>query len=55
MVLLEQAYLRDTKKSVRQVIAEAGAGISLKRFVRYEVGEGVTGVDTSGAIKEQAE
>lgn len=54
-VLLEQAYLREPKKSVSQVIKEAGEGVSLKRYIRFEVGENVHGVDTSGAIKEQAE
>jgi elongation factor Ts len=54
-VLLEQVYLRDTKKTVSQVIQETGEGVSLKRYVRYEVGENVTGASASGAIKEQAE
>jgi elongation factor Ts len=53
-VLLEQVYLRDTKKTVSQVIKEAGEGVSLKRYIRFEVGDNVTGADTSGAIKEQA-
>ncbi|MBV9097309.1 MAG: elongation factor Ts [Frankiaceae bacterium] len=35
-VLLEQAYVRDNKKSVKAVVDEAG--ITLKRFVRFEVG-----------------
>jgi len=35
-VLLEQAYVRDNKKTVQAVVADAG--ISLKRFVRFEVG-----------------
>jgi len=35
-VLLEQAYVRDNKKTVQAVVNEAG--ISLKRFVRFEVG-----------------
>jgi elongation factor Ts len=38
-VLLDQPYLRDPKKSVSQLLQEAGAGISLRRFVRFEVGE----------------
>lgn len=56
-VLLDQKYLRDTsgKTSVAQVIKEAGEGVSLKRYIRYEVGENVSGADTSGSIKEQAE
>ncbi|MDQ1686376.1 MAG: elongation factor Ts [Frankiaceae bacterium] len=35
-VLLEQAYVRDNKKTVKAVVDEAG--ITLKRFVRFEVG-----------------
>jgi elongation factor Ts len=53
-VLLDQVWLREPKKTVSQVIKEAGAGVSLKRYVRYEVGQ-VVGVETSGAIKETAE
>jgi elongation factor Ts len=35
-VLLDQAYVRDNKKSVKAVLDEAG--VTLKRFVRFEVG-----------------
>ncbi len=54
-VLLDQPWLREPKKTVGQVIKEAGASVSLRRFVRYEIGENVTGVASSGEIKEQAE
>lgn len=53
--LLDQAYLRDPKKTVAQVIKEAGNGLALRRYVRYEVGEQIGGVAASGEIKEQAE
>jgi elongation factor Ts len=36
-VLLEQASVSDNKKSVKQVLAEAGIGVT--RFVRFEVGQ----------------
>ena len=36
-VLLEQASVTDNKKSVKQVLAEAG--IEITRFVRFEVGQ----------------
>lgn len=36
-VLLEQASVTDNKKSVRQVLAEAG--VEVTRFVRFEVGQ----------------
>jgi elongation factor Ts len=35
-VLLEQAYVRDNKKTVKQVVDDAG--VTLKRFVRFQVG-----------------
>ena len=36
-VLIEQAAVADNKKTVKQVLAEAG--IEVKRFVRFEVGQ----------------
>jgi elongation factor Ts len=36
-VLIEQPSVTDTKKTVKQVLAEAG--IQVTRFVRYEVGQ----------------
>lgn len=51
-VLVDQAWLREPKKSVAQVLKENG--LSLRRYVRYAVGE-QTGVETSGAIKETVE
>ena len=43
--LLEQEYVRDSALSVKQVIAETakkvGADITVTRFVRYEMGEGI--------------
>jgi elongation factor Ts len=51
-VLLDQAWLREPKKSVAQVLKEHN--VSLRRYVRYSVGE-QTGVETSGAIKESVE
>jgi elongation factor Ts len=54
-VLLDQPYLREPKKSVSQVIAEAGAGVTLRRYVRFTVGEEAGGAAESGAIKETAE
>jgi elongation factor Ts len=54
-VLLEQPYLRDPKKTVTQLLKEAGTGVTIRRYVRYTVGEQVTGVASTGAIKETAE
>jgi elongation factor Ts len=36
VVLLDQSYVRDNKKTVKQVLDEAG--VSLSRFARFEVG-----------------
>ena len=42
-VLLEQEYIRDPKKKVKELIEETiakfGENIKVKRFVRYELGE----------------
>lgn len=51
-VLVDQAWLREPKKSVAQVLKEHN--VTLRRYVRYSVGEPI-GVETSGAIKETAE
>lgn len=43
--LLEQAFVKDTDKSIEQLvnekIAKIGEKISIRRFVRYELGEGI--------------
>ena len=43
--LLEQAFVKDPDKSIRDLvnekIAEIGEKISIRRFVRYEMGEGL--------------
>ncbi len=36
VVLVDQPYVRDNKKTVKQIVEEAG--VSLKRFARFEVG-----------------
>jgi len=52
-VLVDQAWLREPKKTVTQVLKEAG--LTLRRYVRYSVGEQTTGAESSGAIKETVE
>lgn len=37
-VLLEQAFIKDDKKTVGQVIRESGPGVDIKRFCRFELG-----------------
>ena len=43
--LLEQPYIKDGDKSVstllNETIAEIGENINIRRFVRYELGEGL--------------
>ena len=43
--LLDQKYIKDDKKSIDQLVKETVAGIGenirIRRFVRYEVGEGI--------------
>lgn len=43
--LLEQPFIKDGDKTVQQIITEAiseiGENISVRRFVRYELGEGI--------------
>jgi elongation factor Ts len=51
--LVDQAWLREPKKSVAQVLKENG--VSIKRYVRFTVGENITGVSSTGSIKETAE
>jgi len=38
-VLLEQAYVKDDKKSVGEALAEATPDLTIKRYVRLQVGE----------------
>jgi len=43
--LLEQAYIKDPDKSVQEIVHESvskiGENITIRRFARYEVGEGI--------------
>jgi elongation factor Ts len=56
--LLEQAYIRDDKKNVSQVLKEAearvGAPIKITGFVRYLLGEGVERDDSDFAAEVAA-
>jgi elongation factor Ts len=42
-VLMEQAYIRDPEKSIKdfltEIIAKLGENVSIRRFVRYQIGE----------------
>ena len=43
--LLDQPFIKDTDKTIQQIISEAiaeiGENINIRRFVRYEMGEGL--------------
>jgi elongation factor Ts len=44
-VLLEQKFVKDDKKTVeevlRELVAKIGENVKIRRFVRYELGEGL--------------
>ena len=44
--LMEQDFVKDPSKSVKEIVNEAvlsiGEKINIRRFVRYEMGEGLT-------------
>jgi elongation factor Ts len=56
--LLDQAYIRDDKKSVSQVLKEAegkaGGPIKVAGFVRYALGEGIEKQETDFAAEVAA-
>jgi len=39
VTLLNQAWVRDDSKTIRQVLADAGSGVTIARFVRFQMGE----------------
>jgi elongation factor Ts len=39
VTLLNQPWVRDDSKTIKQLIAETGAGLTVKRFVRFQMGE----------------
>ncbi len=39
--LLEQAFVKDTDKTIQQILKEAGAGVTVNRFARFVLGEGL--------------
>jgi elongation factor Ts len=53
--LLEQPYIKDTDKTIQQLIYENvskfGENISVRRFSRYEVGEGIEKVKSDFAAE----
>ena len=58
--LLDQTYVRDTDKTVGQYVSEAAArikeNIKVRRFVRFELGEGIAReeVDFAAEVAAQA-
>jgi elongation factor Ts len=39
VTLINQPWVRDDSKTIKQLVAEAGAGLSVRRFVRFQMGE----------------
>jgi elongation factor Ts len=39
--LPEQPFIKDEEKTVQKFLSEKGADIKIKKFVRYELGEGI--------------
>ena len=57
--LLDQVYIKDTDKTVQQLIHESvarmGENISVRRFSRYEVGEGIEKAKSDFAAEVMAQ
>jgi elongation factor Ts len=57
--LLEQSYIRDEDKTVEQVLsektAETGEKMSLRRFARFELGEGIVKAEVDFAAEVAAQ
>ncbi len=39
VTLLNQPWVRDDSKTIKQLVTEAGTGLTVKRFVRFQMGE----------------
>ena len=39
VTLINQPWVRDDSKTIKQLVSEAGAGLMVKRFVRFQMGE----------------
>ena len=57
--LLEQAYIKDPDKSVQEIVHEKvstiGENITIRRFARYEVGEGIEKEESNFAEEVMAQ
>ena len=40
--LLEQSFIKDAAKTVKDILKEAGDGVTVSGFVRLQLGEGAT-------------
>lgn len=55
IVLLDQASVKESKKTIAQLQKELGNGAAIVRFVRFEVGEGIEKAPTKDFAQEVAE
>jgi len=39
VTLLDQPWVRDDSKTISQLVKEAGAGVSIRRFARFQIGQ----------------
>ncbi|MDR1160577.1 MAG: translation elongation factor Ts [Syntrophomonadaceae bacterium] len=57
--LLEQPFIKDTDKTVRELVleqvAKMGENINVRRFVRYELGEGIEKAEVDFAAEVMAQ
>lgn len=57
--LMEQSFIKDPDKTIEQLVHEAiariGENISIRRFARYEVGEGIEKEETDFAAEVMAQ
>ncbi len=53
--LLEQPYIKDEEKKILQLLTEAGDGVEIIEFIRYELGEGLEkkSCDFAAEVAEQ--
>jgi elongation factor Ts len=39
VTLLDQPWVRDDAKTIRDLLKQAGAGVSVRRFARFQIGQ----------------
>ena len=39
VTLVDQPWVRDDSKTIRDIVAAAGAGLKIRRFARFQMGQ----------------